>query len=334
MKRGGMGNFPKIDMEKVKQAAPQNSPAPIVNTLRESVKNMTGNTVTLDVRGQPVKFTLRTLPAEHVERKTMVWGQNERLQELLNETSLDDLLTTFRIDGQQFPAFGREVNGIIEIADGSRRRKAAIITQCEYRVLVGDLDDDQMSALSEVGNDYRPTSAYERGRRYQRLIEQVYGGSLKSMSEREHIARRVVIRCVATAELPIDVIKLFSNPSELSARSGEELSKVYKANSEKMMERVAELQLFKDAGEDLETDVILKALKGVSEQKEKTAVTVRNFGSGITAKYKGDSVEFMLKGVSPELIKRIEFVLAASENPGDGKEVNKLFEKLEKSMGR
>jgi ParB family chromosome partitioning protein len=37
---------------------------------------------------------------------------------------------------------------VIEIADGSRRRKAAILTESDYRVLVGELDDEQMAALS------------------------------------------------------------------------------------------------------------------------------------------------------------------------------------------
>ena len=37
----------------------------------------------------------------------------------------DSLIPSFLLTGQQTPAFGRRVSGIIEIADGSRRRKAA-----------------------------------------------------------------------------------------------------------------------------------------------------------------------------------------------------------------
>ncbi|MCV5433643.1 ParB/RepB/Spo0J family partition protein, partial [Escherichia coli] len=91
---------------------------------------------------------------------------NERDQELLTEDALDDLIPSFLLTGQQTPAFGRRVSGVIEIADGSRRRKAAALTESDYRVLVGELDDEQMAALSRLGNDYRPTSAYERGQRY------------------------------------------------------------------------------------------------------------------------------------------------------------------------
>ncbi len=56
-------------------------------------------------------------------------------------------------------SFRPRVSDVIEIADGSRRRKAAILTESDYRVLVGELDDEQMAALSRLGNDYRPAVA-------------------------------------------------------------------------------------------------------------------------------------------------------------------------------
>ncbi|MFO5520924.1 ParB N-terminal domain-containing protein, partial [Klebsiella pneumoniae] len=68
-----------------------------------------------------------------------VWLGNERDQVLLNETSLADLVPSFLTSGQQNPAFARKTAGIIEVADGSRRRKTAIITGCHYSVLVPDL---------------------------------------------------------------------------------------------------------------------------------------------------------------------------------------------------
>lgn len=67
---------------------------------------------------------------------------------MLTEDALDDLIPSFLLSGQQTPAFGRRVSGVIEVADGSRRRKAAILTSSDYRILVGDLDDEQMMALS------------------------------------------------------------------------------------------------------------------------------------------------------------------------------------------
>lgn len=336
MKRGGMRNAPNVDMKSVSEQATvpaQSSSAPALNKLHGVLGKAHGDTMTTEVLGKPVQFTLKVIPAEQVERKTMVWGQNERLQELLTESALDDLIPTFSTDGQQFPAFGRDTNGVIEIADGSRRRMAAILTQREYRVWVGELDEKQMASLSEVGNDYRPTSAYERGKRYKRLVDGLYAGNVKAMAECENIARRVVIRCMATAELPVEIIKLFQNPTELSARAGEELQRVYKENSEAMMARVAELEMFKRS-EILEADFIVKTLKAAKPASEKEEPRIRTFGTGVTAKYKGEDVEISLKGASPELIKRIEAILENAEKVGDSSEVDELFSKLEERTKR
>ncbi len=116
-----------------------------------------GNAITLPVCGRDVKFILEVLRGDSVEKTSRVWSGNERDQELLTE---EDLIPSFLLTGQQTPAFGRRVSGVIEIADGSRRRKAAALYESDYRVLVGELDDEQMAALSRLGNDYRPTSAY------------------------------------------------------------------------------------------------------------------------------------------------------------------------------
>lgn len=340
MKRGGMSKAPQVDMKKIsEQATPspvgsKTSAVPSVNRLNNYLNRTHGDSMTVDVMGQPVKFTLQVIPADQVKRKTMVWGQNERLQELLNESTLDDLMPTFTSNGQQFPAIGRDVNGVIEIADGSRRRMAAILTERDYRVWVGDMDDTQMASLTEVGNDYRPTSAYERGKRYKRLVEQVYGGNVKAMSTTENIARRVVIRCMATAELPLEVIKLFSNPADLSARSGEELAKVYKESKDAMMHRVSELEMFRET-ETLDPDFIVKTLKAAKPAPEKPEQRVRTFGTGVTAKYKGDDVEITLKGVSSALVKRLEALLEAAEKGGlEGGEVDELFSQLEQKTKR
>ncbi|WP_430521746.1 ParB/RepB/Spo0J family partition protein [Klebsiella pneumoniae] len=155
-------------MSKTHQAPASQPVSPMVGDLQRQLSSLSGNSIMLPVCGRNVNFKLETIPADKVEMATMVWLGNERDQDLLNETSLADLVPSFLTSGQQNPAFARKTAGIIEVADGSRRRKTAIITGCDYRVLVGDLDDEQMQWLSQIGNDYRPTSAYERGKKYQR----------------------------------------------------------------------------------------------------------------------------------------------------------------------
>lgn len=152
------------------------------------------------------------LRGDSVEKTSRVWSGNERDQELLTEDALDDLIPSFLLTGQQTPAFGRRVSGVIEIADGSRRRKAAALTESDYRVLVGELDDEQMAALSRLGNDYRPTSAYERGQRYASRLQNEFAGNISALADAENISRKIITRCINTAKLPKSVVALFLTP--------------------------------------------------------------------------------------------------------------------------
>ncbi|WP_407232026.1 ParB/RepB/Spo0J family plasmid partition protein [Escherichia coli] len=159
-----------------------------------------------------MKFTLEVLRGDSVEKTSRVWSGNERDRELLTEDALDDLIPSFLLTGQQTPAFGRRVSGVIEIADGSRRRKAAALTESDYRVLVGELDDEQMAALSRLGNDYRPTSAYERGQRYASRLQNEFAGNISALADAENISRKIITRCINTAKLPKSVVALFLTP--------------------------------------------------------------------------------------------------------------------------
>lgn len=186
--------------------------APMVDSLIARVGVMArGNAITLPVCGRDVKFTLEVLGVI-VLKTSRVWSGNERDQELLTEDSLDDLIPSFLLTGQQTPAFGRRVSGVIEIADGSRRRKAAALTESDYRVLVGELDDEQMAALSRLGNDYRPTSAYERGQRYASRLQNEFAGNISALADAENISRKIITRCINTAKLPKSVVALFLTP--------------------------------------------------------------------------------------------------------------------------
>lgn len=313
MKRTSMRNAPdlsKATSQARPAAATSAAPAsPVIGDLSRRIHSMTGNTITLPVCGREVKFTLETVPAARVERATMVWAGNERDQQLLNTAALDDLIPSFLTSGQQNPAFGRRINGVIEVADGSRRRMAAIITDSEYRVLIGELDETQMAWLSQIGNDYRPTSAYERGKRYARRLDSDFNGNVSKLAEAECISRKIIMRCMRTAELPREIVGLFSNPNELSARAGEALAKIYEAHPEAMMALTQRLARRRKSGEDLETDDVLAQLHAVGDKPAKPAARERVFGAGVKAKYRGDVVSFQLSKAPADLLKKIETLL-------------------------
>lgn len=289
--------------------------APMVDSLIARVGAMArGNSIILPVCGREVKFTLESIPGETAENATQVWSGNERDQELLTEDALDDLIPSFLLSGQQTPAFGRRVSGIIEVADGSRRRKAAILTSSDYRILVGDLDDEQMTALSRLGNDYRPTSAYERGKRYAYRLENEFGGNVSALADAENISRKIVSRCINTSRLPKSVIALFTHPGELSARAGESLYKAFTGKEELLQQQTEHLHEQKDAGVIFEADEVIGLLTGTlkDSSREKVKLNTRHqFVPGASAIYKGDKVILNLDKtrLPPECIEKIEGIL-------------------------
>lgn len=289
--------------------------APMVDSLIARVGAMArGNSILLPVCGREVKFILEAIPGKNVETASSVWSGNERDQELLTEDALDDLIPSFLLSGQQTPAFGRRVEGIIEIADGSRRRKAAILTSSDYRVLVGDLDDEQMMALSRLGNDYRPVSAYERGKRYAYRLETFYNGNVSALAEAENISRKIITRCINTAQLPKSVVSLFTHPGELSARSGEALYKAFSGKENLLLQQAQQLHEQKTAGVIFESEEVISLLTAVLKEpsgKKVNLSTRHQFVPGATALYKGDKVIFNLdkSRLPEECIKQIESIL-------------------------
>lgn len=293
--------------------------APMVDSLIARVGAMArGNSIVLPVCGQEVRFSLEVIPGDSVESHSRVWSGNERDQELLTEDALDDLIPSFLLTGQQTPAFGRRVSGIIEVADGSRRRKAAILTASDYRILVGDLDDEQMTALSRLGNDYRPTSAYERGHRYASRLQSEFAGNVSALADAEHISRKIITRCINTARLPKSVVALFSHPGELSARAGEALFKAFTDKEGLLKQQAKELHEQKKAGVIFEAEEVITLLTAVLKKTPAARVNQSSrhrYVPGASALYKGDKVILSLdrSRLPAECIEKIEAILKELE---------------------
>jgi ParB family chromosome partitioning protein len=311
--------IPKVVTSPAPQYASETPAAPVVDSLITRVSAMArGNTITLPVCGRNVRFTLETIPGDKIESESKVWANNERDQSLLTEESLDDLVPSFLVSGQQNPAFGRKVADVIEIADGSRRRMTSILTACDFRVLVGDLDDEQMDSLSKLGNDYRPTSAYERGHRYIKRLNNEFSGNISALSEAENISRKIISRCMNTAKLPRELMALFSHPGELSARSGDALSKIFASHEAELLTYIERLSQRKATGEKLDADEIINELNAVKATSGSTRsqTTKRQYAPGAISRVKGNQFILSLDtSVLPEdVVERIEAVLLELES--------------------
>ena len=308
--------IPKTASSATSVVADSEAPAaPMVDALIARVGSMAkGNTIILPVCGRDVKFVLETIPGKSVNSSTQVWIGNERDQDLLTEDSLDDLIPSFLLTGQQNPAFGRRNGDFIEVADGSRRRMTAILTSTDYRILVGDLDDEQMDALCKLGNDYRPTSAYERGNRYASRLQSEFGGNISALADAENISRKVITRCINTSKLPREVIALFSHPGELSARAGENLYRQFAENESLLSKKATELLEKKKSGFIFQTDEIIQELGDALKTSpgiKSPASLKRVFAPGATVVYKGNKVVFSLDRtkISQSYIKEVEDLL-------------------------
>lgn len=304
-----LNNNEQLDIEdQIK--TPKRSPTPTVAALSRRTSGFApGNTITLSVLGRDIVFTCKVIEAKFVNKATMVYSDNIRLQELLDIDSLDDIMPTMTKSGQQFPGIGRETNGVVEVADGSRRRKAAILAQKDYIVLIGDLTDKEMDYLSETGNDHRKPSAYELGMHYKRRLEREFFGNTSQLADDIKVDRKIIKRCVDTASLPIEVIKCFKSPNELSARAGERLAKIYRDHEDSVMMTASELVKNKNK---FTTEEVMAKFEIAVPQAEKP--TERVFSKGIKATYKTPTnVTFSLKNASEELIKKIELLLEENQ---------------------
>lgn len=304
-----MKNAPSINFNDDKQTTMVNTvnrnTTPSVANLARRAANMTpGNTIILSVLGRDVTLTCTKIEAQYVERKTMVYAKNIRMQEFLDNDSLEDILPTMNKSGQQFPAIGRDTNGVIEIADGSRRRKAAILAQKDYIILVGDLTDAEMTYLSETGNEHQKPSAYEIGKQYQRRLRGEFCDNLTHLADDLKMDRKTVRGYIETASLPIEIIKCFKSPNEISARTGVKLFKLYQKHEEAMMMIAAEYSKCK---KQLSTDELLTKFESVLPTTEKPKERI--FRPGVIAKYKNNTVTYSLKDVSKETIEEIEKIL-------------------------
>ncbi len=220
-----MKNAPTIDASQF--SSNSSTPAPAVAAVARRATGTDGK-VTITIAGQAIPVRQITIPADEIDSKTSVYTGNERIQSLLTETSLADLTPSFEDAGQLEPGIGRKLdNGIIEIADGSRRRAAAIQTQQPYTAMIGNFSDEQMELISELGNQYREPSAYEKGKKLAEKLEKLHDGKLERLAKAEGQNKENLRRMLDTSGLDEDIVKSYPTPNDLTARTGQKLAKLW-----------------------------------------------------------------------------------------------------------
>ncbi|ECD9628986.1 ParB family protein [Klebsiella oxytoca] len=166
--------------------------------------------------GNQAKFVKTVVLSGEVESKTFVDASvNGRDQSMLTRESVIDISRTIKLQ-QFFPAIGREVNGRIEILDGTRRRAACIFNNVKFEILVTK-DDISLADARQLAKDIqtaREHSLRELGKR----LEVTYGTSMtkEEIALIENLSPAKVTRAFQAASVPDEMVAVFPVINDIS----------------------------------------------------------------------------------------------------------------------
>lgn len=187
-----------------------------------------GNTRTFTLKsGKTATFVFTAVMCDEIEEKTFVdQSINGRDQSLLTPESVSDISRTISLQ-QFFPAIGREVNGRIEILDGTRRRLACILSKTKFDILVtkDEIDAADARQLASDIQTAREHSLRELGKRFEFMYSN--GMNKDEIAKAEGISPAKVSRAFQAAAVPDPVVSVFSDISELTLSDYQLLLKIF-----------------------------------------------------------------------------------------------------------
>ncbi len=215
-----------------------------------------------------ITLVCKVIAHADIESSTGVYGKNRRVQALLNEKSVSDILPAIREDGRnQHPALLWEQGDKSLVLAGSRRRMACILGNADYLVLSSsDFTDQDAKILAVSSDQYIAPSLWELGQAYQQtkneLIEQGKKGSYREIAAIEGVSHTAIADAIkAYEQIPADVIALYPTANHV----GREVAK--KLVSAKERDEEAFNQLVSALASDEELNTI------TSDDKRAMAIT-------------------------------------------------------------
>ncbi|MGJ0193839.1 ParB family protein [Pantoea sp. RRHST58] len=166
--------------------------------------------------GAEARFALTKILHDDIEAQTYVDAAvNGRDQAFLTPESVSDISRTIKLQ-QFFPAIGREVNGRIEVLDGSRRRAACLYNGTPFEVLVTK-DDLSLSDARQLAVDIQTAKEHtlrELGKRLTLMYPENMNQS--EIARAEGLSTAKISRAFQAASVPDALISLFPSVSDLS----------------------------------------------------------------------------------------------------------------------
>ncbi|TBL61476.1 ParB family protein [Hafnia paralvei] len=225
--------------------------------------------------GKQAKFVKTVVLSGEIESKTFVdTSVNGRDQAMLSRESVSDISRTIKLQ-QFFPAIGREVNGRIEILDGTRRRAACLYNNVKFEILVTK-DDIDLADARQLAKDIqtaREHSLRELGKR----LAVTYGSCMtkEEIALAENISSAKVTRAFQAASVPDEMISVFPVINDISLSDYQFLLKLseeanYKKTPVKeLMEKVRQKLMTLSDYPSIDKSKILAVLR--AESKELTS---------------------------------------------------------------
>lgn len=166
--------------------------------------------------GTQARFILTKILHDDIEAQTFVDAAvNGRDQSFLTPESVSDISRTIKLQ-QFFPAIGREVDGRIEILDGSRRRAACIFNGTPFEVLITK-DELTLADARQLAADIQTAREHtlrELGKRLKLMYPEDMNQS--DIAAAEGLSAAKVTRAFQAASVPDEMISVFPAVSELS----------------------------------------------------------------------------------------------------------------------
>ncbi|WP_070964824.1 ParB/RepB/Spo0J family partition protein [Vibrio sonorensis] len=215
-------------------------------SMKEAVElaNMrVGQTYMMPIGDEMAEFELVRVAHHDIEKKTHVLPENARIQEALNAISLNDILPSIEERGMQDPAKGYiDPTGKIEVWNGSRRRKACILAKRDYFILVTkkEIKPELKRFISDIANQYKPFSLYERGAIWSAMLEDGTYPDAKQLAEGEQVSEAVVTTARKAFGLPRQLVNIMPSINDLGRPAINEFYKRTKALKEGRLEDALE----------------------------------------------------------------------------------------------
>ncbi|WP_462152862.1 transcriptional regulator [Pseudoalteromonas xiamenensis] len=232
-----------------------------------------------------IRLKCVVIPHDLIEVTTTVYGKNRRVQALLNEKAVSDILPAIKADGRNLhPALCWLKEDQCLVLAGTRRRKACLMAGADYVVLQStDFTEADAEALAVSSDQYIAPSLWELGQAYcatrDALIEQGKKGSYREIAAIEGVSHTAVADSIKAYEaIPQQVLELYPTANHLGREAAKKLIAAIQEDKEMFDLLVNEVKSQSFFNEDLSDDkkavLITKYLTTFDEKATRTEMLV------------------------------------------------------------